>query len=326
MLATLPATSGLYEVDLGVLQINRPSQGAMEWFGVVQAYSAAGGDNVSVDCLYFQPLDDGGAVMEYVPVPPASLISTTLAPTSGFTSNVIGTIAWTNPTNVEVQDGQYATAYNPSTPADTQYLKATAFGFAIPSGATIDGIQLGVLRASDGPVTDNAVRLVKAGTVQSTDRSASDPWPASGWITYGGPTDLWGGTWAYSDINNSGFGAALSAVPVFETTAKVDFMQLTVYYTLASGFTVAQDAVVYAGQTAEIGPSYAWRTPNGTVWGPIGSYTGQYMKVPSPAHYDAVDDVLVKASRNVLTSADAGIDAIQAQVSVTPRYAQIPSS
>jgi len=55
-LTTLPATSAFYLLDLGVLQINQLSQGTTQWFGVMQAYSAAGGDNVSVDCLYFQPL------------------------------------------------------------------------------------------------------------------------------------------------------------------------------------------------------------------------------------------------------------------------------
>jgi hypothetical protein len=52
---------------------------------------------------------------------------------------------------------------------------------------------------------------------------------------YGNSTDLWGTTWTPADINNTGFGAVLS---VFNTrsfgaaTATVDFMRITVTYTL----------------------------------------------------------------------------------------------
>ena len=72
-----------------------------------------------------------------------------------------------------------------------------------------------------------------------------------------------------------------------------------------------------------MGSSYAYRGVAG-VWGPVGTYQGQYMKVPIPAYYDGVDEVLVKAARNPPTAVDTAIDAIQAQVSITPRYAQVP--
>ena len=324
---TLPATSGFYLVNLGVVQLQTPPQGTMQWFGSVQAYSTLGGDNVSVDCLYLQPLDDGGAVMEYVPVPPVSEIATgPLVPTTGANVTGVGTLAWNNPGNITLPGKYASTASGPGT---TEYLTAEGYGFSIPSGVNIQGIQVNIVRAALtlGSIVDNRVRLIKAGSIQTPDRSMTGLWPQNGYAgdaTYGGPSDLWGGTWAASDINNSGFGVALSATISTAVAAGVEGIVITVYYTFATGFLVAQDAVIYAGQVAEIGSSYAWRTPNGTVWGPVGSYTGQYMKVPSPAYYDGTDNVLVKASRNLASGGDTGIDAIQAQVSITPRYSQIP--
>ena len=88
------------------------------------------------------------------------------------------------------------------------------------------------------------------------------------------------------------------------------------------------DAAFYAGQELEIRSDRAIRQDiTGSFWVPTSSYTGQYMKVPTPATFDGFDNVLVKASRNnPANGTDTGIDDIQAQVSITPRYSQIPNS
>lgn len=144
----------------------------------------------------------------------------------------VGTTTWTATTTT-------STCSLPAAADVSEYLKLTAFGFAIPTGATIVGITATLAREGTGNlIEDNAVRLVKAGTVQTTDRSATGAWPAAPTaITYGGSSDLWGGTWAPSDINNSGFGFAISAVnfnPQTET-ATVSNIQITVYYTFGTG-------------------------------------------------------------------------------------------
>ena len=333
---TIPGTTGFFLLNLGVVQLTQPPVGNMEWFGAVQAFSAPGGDNASVDCIFFQPLDDGAATMSYTPIPASSLVSTSLPPTTGIDDSGVGTATWFNPDNVEAPDGAYVSADGTShTTTSTHYLRAQAFGYVLPSSATISGIQVSILRVAVGSgtplVTDNRVRLIKAGTIQTTDRASPSLWPTNPqYQTYGGPTDLWGGTWAFSDINAAGFGVAVSATINNSLqggiiTAGVDYAFITVYYTLGSGLLIAQDAVLYPGQTAEIASSYAWRVnAAGAVWGQVGTYQGQYMKVPVPSVVDAFETVLVKASRNTPASADTGLDDIQAQVSITPRYAQIP--
>lgn len=88
------------------------------------------------------------------------------------------------------------------------------------------------------------------------------------------------------------------------------------------------DAAFYSGRQLEIRSDRANRQDSGgTIWTPPSSYVGQYLKVPVPSYYDGVDNMLVKASRNdPRTMRDSGIDAIEAQVNITPRYATIPGA
>jgi hypothetical protein len=155
-----------------------------------------------------------------------------------------GTLAWSNPENAKVSDEAFATVERATTTGFTQWLKATQFGFAVPSAATIIGIQLAIqrkqARAGEGNAVDRGVRLVKAGTVMSTaDKSSAAPWPLGDLFAfYGGPEDLWGTTWTPEDVNAVGFGAALVVAlnpkPVsFNVTAYVDCFQITVYYLTA---------------------------------------------------------------------------------------------
>jgi hypothetical protein len=87
------------------------------------------------------------------------------------------------------------------------------------------------------------VRIVKGGTVGSTERSAGAAWPTpvDAFDSFGSSSDLWGETWAASDINSAGFGAALSASGAGGDQAYVDSCRITVHYTVAG---VAYKAVV----------------------------------------------------------------------------------
>ncbi|GEM_PF-5215912 len=75
----------------------------------------------------------------------------TSGPLSGTSSNLtgVGTIAWVNPPNADATDDTYATA----TFGTSNYLYAN-IGFAIPAGATIDGISIEVEKSyANNPVT-----------------------------------------------------------------------------------------------------------------------------------------------------------------------------
>jgi len=165
-------------------------------------------------------------------------------PKSGQTADVvdsIGTVTWDNVSNALQQDNYYASAILTQANNTTYYLKATNFGFAISSNATIQGIKVEVDRSKSGDQTlevfDNSIKLVKGGAISGTDRSTGFPWPNSdigAYAVYGNSTDLWGLEWDPGDINGPDFGVAISAVLDGDDArnAWVDHIRITVYYTI----------------------------------------------------------------------------------------------
>ena len=123
----------------------------------------------------------------------------------------------------------------------SQTLELNAFGFNIPSGATINGIVARVERRKAGTATikDKVIRLIKAGSeVGDNKADTATAWPAAdAFVTYGGASDLWGGApWTTGEINSSLFGVHIkvdkSDGSAFDiTNAEVDSSDITVYYT-----------------------------------------------------------------------------------------------
>lgn len=155
-----------------------------------------------------------------------------------------GTTDWSSPGNAAAEDGSYANITMGGS-ASGDFLKATNFGFTIPTGATIDGIVLDVKKSNGatGGAKDKTIKLVKGGTFQGDDKAdTATAWPSVGsfaYVSYGGASDKWGLTWAYTDINASDFGAGISAVRSGGTTpaecARIDHIRITVYYTESAG-------------------------------------------------------------------------------------------
>jgi len=182
--------------------------------------------------------DEPGLVME------VSAFAESSATNNGGTfvnDSTVGTVDWQNPTYAQTQNDSYATAGLRRRNPISHYLKATNFSFAIPSGATIQGIVVEVDRyASTGSggtrVSDNSIRLVKDETIGGDDKSTGLAWPNSDTDTYqsyGGSTDLWGLNWSSDDINGSDFGVVISAQKDNSNntrTAYVDHIRITVYY------------------------------------------------------------------------------------------------
>ncbi len=145
-------------------------------------------------------------------------ITAARGPTTLVNDSSIGTMAWINPTNANKSDDVYA-YHNPpmASTYNTYYLKATNFGFSIPSNTQIEGI-LGEIEKKQ---TDNSgyndtrdyrISIVKSdGTIGSYE-AVKVPWPGvDTYSIYGSSTNLWGESWTNADINNSNFGLALSA-------------------------------------------------------------------------------------------------------------------
>jgi hypothetical protein len=123
----------------------------------------------------------------------------------------------------------------------SEYLKLTNFGFAVPAGATINGVVVHIHRKfyapAGGGCYDNTVSLVKGGSITGDNKSKVDMWSNSTEqdITYGAVDNTWGTSLTVDDVNASTFGLALqvyliSAV-VRGISAQVDYVTMTVYYT-----------------------------------------------------------------------------------------------
>src|SRR5690348_10715472 len=83
-----------------------------------------------------------------------------------------GTTAWTNPANILAVDNSRATITRTiSGTTNSDDLIATGFGFSIPAGATINGIQVDMdqLSINDG-VSDRGAKLLKAGAAVGTSQ------------------------------------------------------------------------------------------------------------------------------------------------------------
>jgi hypothetical protein len=154
----------------------------------------------------------------------------------------VGTLTWSNYNNAKSSDDAYATAVGKNN-AVSHYLKASNFGFTIPAGATIDGIKVQIERHMGGGASaiDDRVSIVKAdGSVGTTNYKSATAWgfTTNIYFDYGGITDLWGEEWDAASINDADFGVVLSTKhthPVSISTAYVDHIRITVYYTEAAG-------------------------------------------------------------------------------------------
>lgn len=147
----------------------------------------------------------------------------------------VGTEAWANPGNVVVSLDLYAT-FDGGNNDISEYLKSTGYGFSIPVGNSIDGIEVKIERkgSSANRLLDNSVRLVKGGAISGDDKATGTSYPTDDTVaTYGGPTDLWGLTWDAADINASDFGNVLSSKRTSGGgmhTASVDHITITVHH------------------------------------------------------------------------------------------------
>lgn len=77
---------------------------------------------------------------------PVFAANSTDSPGTIVSDSNVSTAAWTNPGNTAASDNGYTAGFSLGSNIATQYLKATNFGFSIPDGATIDGIEAKVER------------------------------------------------------------------------------------------------------------------------------------------------------------------------------------
>ena len=164
--------------------------------------------------------------------------------TNGYSNDYLSGTAWTNPGNVTAKDSVFATCA-PTALAYADYIRG-AFSLTIPTGATINGIEVrfNAKRSASGPA-EVALYLVIGGTIAGTNGSltASITGIASDY-TRGSPTDLWGLTPTRDQCvaTNFGFVVAFEDTDTSVETISVDSMEIKVYYTEAGGPAPTYDA------------------------------------------------------------------------------------
>lgn len=176
-----------------------------------------------------------------VAVPTAAGAASTSATNGSVFSSTGSGQNWSNATNTQSSDDARATSNLTNGQKDSANLRVTGLGFNIPSNATINGIEIVVERSADtsSAIRTKSVQLLDAGTATGTayDGTAGTFWPTTdATITYGSSTELWGGSWTASKINNTNFGLHLSAqrdssVSGGGISARVDNVTIKIYYT-----------------------------------------------------------------------------------------------
>jgi hypothetical protein len=162
---------------------------------------------------------------------PSSPATLTTAAIAGSSAN------WANAGNAALSDDVY-TNHGDITGAIgsyTDYLVATNFGFAVPGGATITGIEVSIERADpNGRTSDYSIRIIKGGVISTTEMSLGSAYPGTDtYMIYGDPFTSWGETWTDADVNAADFGVAIAAQRSAlggSTAGVVDNILITVYY------------------------------------------------------------------------------------------------
>lgn len=125
----------------------------------------------------------------------------------------VGTLTWTNPSNVITSDNSYATISMPGSAAQTHYLKCTnGLSTSYPSGATFQGFTVRHETKAGDATQDwaNNCKLVIGGVISGTNHSDATLMSLTDTLySLGNDNDLWGLTPTAAQVNASDFGCAL---------------------------------------------------------------------------------------------------------------------
>src|SRR6185369_3126756 len=144
---------------------------------------------------------------------------------------------WVNPTNVYTANTVYATF----TGATQNYLQMTGFGFAIPAGSTINGVQASVKGMSSGTNTANRtiqVGLTLNGTALTGTAKTQVLNTTDASFALGTTSDVWGASLTTANVNTATFGLLIRDNDTTSSgTFSIDNVTLTITYTLPADIT-----------------------------------------------------------------------------------------
>lgn len=171
-----------------------------------------------------------------------SVTSYKFAGTAATVADSDSTSDLTNPNYAKADDSNFCT-FSGGKADVPYYLRLTNFGFSssdIPSGATINGVELVVSRYSsnENGVADIKFYLLNGSGQTGNNFYSTTKWPTSeGQATYGGATDMLGTSLTQSDIVATTFGVDFKLKLYMVATGYVNYIKIRVYYTEGGGAT-----------------------------------------------------------------------------------------
>lgn len=214
--------------------------------------------------------------------------------------------AWDNEANIGADDTNYASITAPTFDTnDYSYrLVASNFGFTIPGVATINGITVNVARYyANGAVIDALVSLTKAaGTAVGDNKSAGATWATSmAEVAFGGADQLWGTTWDPADINGTGFGVVFAGRASGDNAdAYVDYINVTVTYTVAYSLTCDYGSAALTGQVVSVEVGRKLSAAQGSI-----ELTGQAVTFDLTRKLTCAQGSFALTGQNVTLTSDA---------------------
>lgn len=147
---------------------------------------------------------------------------------------------WSNVTRVTADDGSFTstTLHDATNQCQTYTIQASDFGFSVPTGATIVGIELQIEIGAWPTSGSNAnINVVTDASSATTDPPAFAQLsnPGAGIFTVGGASELWSKSWTPTQVNDNIFGIQFlgydeSSGLGSPFSVSVDYLKCKIYY------------------------------------------------------------------------------------------------
>lgn len=179
----------------------------------------------------------------------------------GTASSTTGSSGWTNPNNVFTSNNVYAVSSSINNGSLTGYIYALGHGFAVPTGATIDGLSIAVEGKNQLSGTGFRIRHNNTDIYLRNGGADISPTSPSGvattsWTgstdttqTIGSSTASWSASLTPTIVNDSSFGVRfrMQNLNASAQTFSIDAIIITVYYTYAGSTFTSQQLFMCEG-------------------------------------------------------------------------------
>jgi hypothetical protein len=175
----------------------------------------------------FMAHQDAGCPLKYSTKP--GTVATSV-PRAGATGK-----AWDNTAGALKVDGTYAQDVL-TDGEQSELLRVTGYGFAIPAAATIKGVVVELKRQGDNKIVDGNIELWLDGAPSDRPKFVASGWPTKiGTHHYGQEIDTWGNDLSPGLVGRPGFGTEIWAkrredAGTGPATAAVESLIITIWY------------------------------------------------------------------------------------------------